>query len=407
MTFAVTNVAVSLGSNNVTAVLTDPFGRAATSTVAVTVRDAGYAYDANGNLTNDGERAYAWDEENRLIEVRDLASGQPLMRSRYDGLSRRRERVQWAGGVGTTNRYIYDGWNVLRVLDGVDNVLESYVHGPDLSGALGGAGGIGGILSVAHAGEPWRFYHADGNGNIALLTDEAEQESARLEYDPFGRVLIDTANQPVRYQFSSKEYDGTVGLNYYGYRFYSPQLGRWLSRDPLGDHAFLTQAMRGKSRSHRRELLDASLDPLYGFVSNDPLSRVDALGLATLAEMRCAVAKIGPCDALKAKEIADKATQDAESKYPNDSGKRNAYRHCLGSCESTRQLGRKQAEEVQKCHEDHGANPDPVDSAIDTHNNNVANDMAEQPWASCEAACDTAMERGDLITDPSDPRLGP
>ena len=118
------------------------------------MRDTGYAYDANGNLTNDGERAYAWDEENRLIEVRDASSGAVLMQSRYDGLSRRRERVQWVDGVGSTNRYVYDTWNVVRVLDGADTVVKSYVHGPDLSGSIGGAGGIGGILSVAHEGEP-------------------------------------------------------------------------------------------------------------------------------------------------------------------------------------------------------------------------------------------------------------
>jgi RHS repeat-associated protein len=205
-------------------------------------------------------QTYAWDRQNRLIEVRELASGQPLMRSRYDGMSRRRERVQWVEGVGATNRYVYDTWNVVRVLDGADTVVESYVHGPDLSGTIGGAGGIGGILSVAHEGEaePWRFYHADGNGNVVLLTDETEQETARLEYDPFGRVLINSASEAVRYQFSSKEYDGSVGLNYYGYRFYSAGLGRWVNKDTIGERGGLN---------------------LYAFVGNSTVTYHDYLGL--------------------------------------------------------------------------------------------------------------------------------
>ena len=37
------------------------------------------------------------------------------------------------------------------------------------------------------------------------------------------------------------------GALYYGFRFYSPQLGRWLSRDPLGDHAsFAARDLRAK-----------------------------------------------------------------------------------------------------------------------------------------------------------------
>ena len=116
-------------------------------------------------------RVHTWDEQDRLIEVRDLQTDELLLQNRYDGLSRRRERVQLEDGMLVTNRYVYDGWLVVAVLDGENEVLEQYVHGMDLSGSRDGA------------------------------------------YSP-------------RYQFSSKEYDATVGLNYYGYRFYHPELGR-------------------------------------------------------------------------------------------------------------------------------------------------------------------------------------
>ncbi|MDZ4199032.1 MAG: RHS repeat-associated core domain-containing protein, partial [Kiritimatiellia bacterium] len=45
---------------------------------------------------------------------------------------------------------------------------------------------------------------------------------------------------------------------YYGYRFYSPELGRWLNRDPIGE---------------------ASDDNLYIFIANSVLNRRDYLGL--------------------------------------------------------------------------------------------------------------------------------
>ena len=63
--------------------------------------------------------------------------------------------------------------------------------------------------------------------------------------------------------FSSKEWEPGAGLYYYGYRFYSPSLGRWLSRDPLGEFA-------------------DPLHNLYRFVGNNPLNAVDPDGLEWL-----------------------------------------------------------------------------------------------------------------------------
>lgn len=151
------------------AVLTDSFGRWATSRVSVIARDRGYGHDANGNMTNDGELAYVWDGADRLKEVRSLQTGETLLSCRYDGMGRRRERVM----NGETNRYIYHDWLVLEVRDAGNNVLESYTHGPDLSGSREGGGGIGGILSVTHAGtrNATYFYHYDANCNTVALTD--------------------------------------------------------------------------------------------------------------------------------------------------------------------------------------------------------------------------------------------
>ena len=75
-------------------------------------------------MTNDGVRAYSWDEQDRLIEVQDLQTSEVLLQNRYDGLSRRRERVQLEHGVLVTNRYVYDGWLVIAVLDGENEARE-------------------------------------------------------------------------------------------------------------------------------------------------------------------------------------------------------------------------------------------------------------------------------------------
>ena len=216
---------------------------------------------ANGNLTNDGQFVYVWDNADRLKEVRTLDNSL-LMSCRYDGLGRRRERIVAAHGVGgpSTNRYVYHEWAVLEVRDGANTVLETYTHGPDLSGTLGGAGGIGGILSCTTSASATAYYHYDGNGNVVRLTDASRSIVPALEYGPFGTVLLKSGPYTPRYQFSSKEFDSAVGLNYYGYRFYSPSLARFINRDPIEERGGLN---------------------LYGFLSNDPVNYADILGLAS------------------------------------------------------------------------------------------------------------------------------
>ena len=90
------------------------------------------------------------------------------------------------------------------------------------------------------------IYLYDGHGNVGQLLDltpttwnASTVMVARYEYDPYGRVLNqlgtfanpDTNGNP--FQFSTKYYDHEVGLNYFGYRYYSSRLGRWINCDPV------------------------------------------------------------------------------------------------------------------------------------------------------------------------------
>jgi len=130
-----------------------------------------FLYDLNGNLTNDGWRAYTWDEENRLISVESVSSVVKL-RSKYiyDGIGRRIERIdysQWNGAdCPSTNvtRFVWDGWLLLTEL-GAKNAVQAYnTWGLDLSKSLQGAGGIGGLLARTESGTSY-LYAYDGNGN--------------------------------------------------------------------------------------------------------------------------------------------------------------------------------------------------------------------------------------------------
>ena len=182
----------------------------------------------------------------------------------YDGFGRRRIRQEYrwsAGGWTNTSetRYVYDGMAVLQERDGNNHPLVTYTRGLDLSGTSQGAGGIGGLLARSDT-NGHAFYHADGNGNITMLINAEGTKLAQYLYDSFGNPLgmwgtLAAANT---YRFSSKEIDRSTGLYYFGYRYYEPNFQRWLNPDPIGERGGIN---------------------LYGYVGNDPISRIDPLGL--------------------------------------------------------------------------------------------------------------------------------
>jgi RHS repeat-associated protein len=100
----------------------------------------------------------------------------------------------------------------------------------------------------------------DSRSNVTGLVNESGGIVAAYSYDAFGRTtnqqgsLADT--NPMR--FSTQYTDKETGLVCFGYRYYSPRLGRFLNRDPIGEAGGVN---------------------LYGFCGNDPVNSNDFLGL--------------------------------------------------------------------------------------------------------------------------------
>jgi len=171
-------------------------------------------------------------------------------------------------------------------LNATNNALvRAYIWGLDLSETLGGAGGVGGLLWVRVATGPaagTHFVCYDGNGNVwNLVSASTGTETARYEYGPFGESIRATGPlaKANRFRFSTKYQDDGGDVIYYGYRYYSARIGRWLTGDPLGDEGFFTHHVADKSRKEQRRLRRESLKPLYVFVQDDPVNYTDAVGL--------------------------------------------------------------------------------------------------------------------------------
>jgi RHS repeat-associated protein len=251
-----------------------------------------FTHDFDGNLTVDSLWNYTWDAENRLIKM-TTAAGLPLSAERrleleYDWRGRRiRKRVYDRVIAGTQlldEKYVYDGWNLLTVLNGANNtVIRSFAWGDDLSGTLQGAGGVGGLLAVKDAVHGTYFTAYDGNGNVSALLKATDGViGAEYEYSAFGETVrasgVLAKISPFR--FSTKFTDDETGLLNYGFRYYLPTVARWANRDPLAEVA---------SRN------------LYAFVENSPTAFVDFVGLLTItpADDGSYTVDVAPCEIVR------------------------------------------------------------------------------------------------------------
>src|SRR5262249_45287514 len=244
------------------------------------------SYDSNGNLTNfGGYNIYTYDDENRLTQLSDSVYHSFQSGFLYDGLGRLRERIDYSwqskGIWRPTNTvlYVYDGWRVIQERDSNSVPTVSYTRGNDLSGTMEGAGGIGGLLarSSGYSGGNWTshaYYFADGNGNITYMLDSSQTMAASYRYSPFGSTISSSGSLATAniYRFSSKEIHVNSGMYYYGYRFYAPDLQRWINRDPINELGFKT-LNAGDEGIH----LDEELN-LYAFVNNRPIDGTDPKG---------------------------------------------------------------------------------------------------------------------------------
>ena len=224
-------------------------------------------YDLDGNLLTNGPWAYTWDAENRLASV--MSNNVLVVTNVYDHLSRRIANVTG----GTQHTFLYDGWNPVREISASAGGVSTnyYTWGLDLSGSVQGAGGVGGLLAVTTVGpnslQPKVYFPAfDANGNVVQYFDATGGVAVAWTYDAFGRtvsetwnVVPETCNLP--YRFSTKHFDPETGLYDYGFRFYSLDFTRFLNRDPILEEGGLN---------------------LYGFVGNDPVNRIDRLGLLSI-----------------------------------------------------------------------------------------------------------------------------
>jgi len=273
------------------------------------VNNTSQTLDKNGNITDTGNNAVSrnsfpggglrmeWDPLNRLRQVYDnnntpdnINDDVLLVSLSYDSMNRRMRMVLSNNGSqsGTTDFY-YHGWRVLEEHDGNDNITQQYVYGHYLDEVWtldDRRAGIAVAQLNDRSGSQRRFYYSNTLYSIYALTGETGAMVEAYQYNVYGLptvwsspgnddmfftdddLLSTTMNGvPVSVVNNSRLYTGQYwlpfdrpesGLYYHKNRYYSPDLGRFVSRDPIEEGDGLN---------------------LYSYAASDPTNRADILGL--------------------------------------------------------------------------------------------------------------------------------
>jgi RHS repeat-associated protein len=202
-----------------------------------------YLYDAAGNMIYDGTHSYTYDGENRLTKV---DSGSTATYA-YDAEG---NRVQKTVAPAITVYVFNPAGQVIHETDANLTFNVHYIY-------------LGRQLLAQMKNSTTYFVHQDHLGTTRLVTGINQSVVQNLDYFPYGE--LNSSNSGITtHEFTGKERDSESGLDNFGARYNSSNLGRFMSPDPDNAGASLDAPQSWNA---------------YSYVLNNPLKYVDPYGL--------------------------------------------------------------------------------------------------------------------------------
>ncbi len=193
-------------------------------------------YDLNGNMTSSGSDGYTWDARNRLVSTLSGASFQ------YDAFRRRTTKMIG----GTTTSFLYDGANAVQEVIGGTNTANSL------------SGGVDEVFQRTDSAGA-RSFLGDALGSTLALADSTGALQTQYTFEPFGNTTQSGSSTTNSFAYTGRELDAG-NLYFYRARYYGPDVGRFISEDPVRFHSDGTN--------------------LYPYVGNNPVREIDPSGLS-------------------------------------------------------------------------------------------------------------------------------
>ena len=208
-----------------------------------------FTSDANGNTIAENSRTYVYDILNQLTAVWDGST--QIGQYTFNGIGQRVKKV--AGGETTVFHYDSSG-HIIAETNVSGQMLAEYVYIGDR------------LLAMIRPGEAIYYYHNDHLGTPQVLTDSTGNIAWKAAYTPFGKAQILVNVVENNFRFPGQYYDSETGLSYNYHRYYKPEIGRYITADPIG--------LRG------------GINP-FVYVENNPVNRKDPLGLSSDCGVTC------------------------------------------------------------------------------------------------------------------------
>ncbi|HNY31911.1 MAG TPA: RHS repeat-associated core domain-containing protein [Fibrobacteria bacterium] len=223
------------------------------------------SWDSAGMLVADGQRSFQWDHKGQLQSI--TTGGGDQGQYGYDALGRR--TVKTAGSLTTTS--VYDGWQCIwqKVTGSGTDTTKAYLYGNYIDEPIA-------MVRSWGTSSDTLWYLQGNNYNVEALTDRSGAIVERYAYTPYGEPTVYTAAGTDGKWFTSddvtasvsargnsvtfqgRELDAETGVYYFRNRYYSAQMGRFVSRDPIR--------------------LDGDYENTYRQEYGDPLDLLDPMG---------------------------------------------------------------------------------------------------------------------------------
>ncbi len=353
-------------ANGVTAYTYDSWGRLATITRGTQSATLGWAY------------------QDRLKSYTTTLTGERSQNFSYTGDGRRNALDNALLGAKT---WSYDqNWGVRS---------QSYTSYPDYSAwyILEPGGTLLASAPASGVATTLKYYVKDHLGSTRSVRLENTTRSVGFEYDPYGGLYASSGVTGfVQDRFTGHEFDIETNLYWAPYRYYRPDMLRWISRDPLG-------------------MVDGP--NVYGYVGGRTISSKDKSGLGL--DFIYKPDRFGggqphdpsECTCVQeAKYISAHIDDEIKSKwngFNRNQYMHNAMRHCLGQCKLAKSHGQLCAQLAGWYHE---VNPtygyDLHDMLADIHNNTEGRKCAKSS-SDCAGCCLRKLSSGELDANDTTP----
>ena len=212
-----------------------------TSRVHIAKSPQHFEYDLDGNqtlvTTKTSTRRVPYNGENRPILWENVSTNSstlnsstpPLISMSFDRMGRRVSYLKTRNSITNSHKvFTYDGYLQIANSELTAQDSQLFIWDPTEPVATR-------PLVFYNSDASPQYYTHDGNKNVSDITDATQSLSAHYSYTPFGALLSSSGSSSPSnpFRFSSEYADDALGLVYYNYRHYNPEIGRWSSRDPL------------------------------------------------------------------------------------------------------------------------------------------------------------------------------